>query len=84
MNYRVNLKFMTTYWRVKIEATTDRFALFYGWIPHKTEVERDSGTPTGETRLHHTAYIKPEHEHISLGVMNKPLRNGIRLSLRKY
>jgi hypothetical protein len=58
-------------------ASNLRFCWFYGWVPHKTEyldvLNPKKQTHSMETfhRLHHSAFSKPEIEHLSLVLFSK-------------
>ena len=67
----VCLRFVACRMNYFFTATDRRFCWFYGWVPHKTEVHanpaiRAHGAMAELQRLHHSAFSKPEFEHLSL------------------
>jgi hypothetical protein len=62
----LKLLFLGKQMKVEIRASHQRFCWFMGWIPHKTELLRE--VPT--FRICHSAYSKPELEHLTLALLN--------------
>ena len=63
----------------EIKATQDRMCFFNGHIPHRTVTKGGPVKPTSTRRVHHSAYIKPEHEHISLVLCSPDCLNHVQL-----
>ena len=70
-NNTVDLFFIHKNFNLKLRASEGRIALFLGWIPHKTKVVGEK-KQSSDLRIHHTAYMKPEHEFISSYLLNNP------------
>ena len=71
----VILRFVGRHFNVFFRTTTYRFCWFMGWIPHKTEVLEDptiksKGAMSAVERIHHSAFSKPEIEHLAFSYMN--------------
>jgi hypothetical protein len=71
----VVLRFIGEHFNVYFRTPTFRFCWFMGWIPHKTEVlgapaNRSKGTMSVVERIHHSAFSKPEIEHVAFSCMN--------------
>lgn len=64
--FRFNLP--TQRWH--INATTNRFAVFKGMIPHETKLKNEKLKVAHQPRIHHSAYWKPLHEYIALVLMD--------------
>jgi hypothetical protein len=96
----VILRFVGCNFDAYFRTTTKRFSWFYGWIPHKTEMIMRQGqaSVTGCSnhckcshkpmdtffRLHHSAFSKPEFEHVALILFSKKhVKNSIQ-SYRQY
>jgi hypothetical protein len=62
----LNLVFVGKQMKVQIRASNQRFCWFMGWIPHKTELLGDDPL----FRICHSAYSKPEMEHLTLSLLN--------------
>jgi hypothetical protein len=62
----LNLVFLGKQMKVEIRASHQRFCWFMGWIPHKTELIGD----VPRFRICHSAYSKPELEHLTLALLN--------------
>jgi len=63
---------------VEFSATSKRFCWFMGWIPHKCYMPsrpsfRSSGQMKRE-RVHHSAFSKPEYEHIGCFLFSRKYR----------
>ena len=63
---RVRMTFITKNCSWSFESTTDRFAWFNGLVPHKTELMNPPEVKSTTTRVHHSSYIKIEHEQLAL------------------
>lgn len=71
----VVLQFSGLHWDVYFRTTTRRFCWFYGWIGHKTKVLNDSsvvakGKMNKVQRVHHSAFNKPDLEHVALALFS--------------
>lgn len=69
-NPEVTLEFCCKQFKFRMKCYRRRTCTFYGWIPHKTFINQGDYASTGKFsdvyRLHHSAYSKPEIEHIGL------------------
>jgi hypothetical protein len=68
----LNLVFVGKQMKVEIRASHQRFYWFMGWIPHKTELLGD----VPMFRICHSAYSKPEMEHLTLSLLNSSCRKA--------
>lgn len=71
----VVLRFVAKSFNVYFRTSDLRFCWFMGWIPHKTEVllnpnYRSLGPMIKVERIHHSAFSKPDLEHLSLSVFD--------------
>lgn len=84
-NPDVFLRFLGRGLNVKLAATQHRFCWFYGWVPHKSEVNgllpgnrsrkpSNAGKMVGclnnLERIHHSAFTKPEIEFIAFSLLS--------------
>jgi hypothetical protein len=77
----VALSFIGRHFNVHFSSTTFRFCWFMGWIPHKTGVleeptTQSKGTMSVVERIHHSAFSKPEIEHLALPSTNPTCMGG--------
>jgi hypothetical protein len=71
----VVLRFIGKHFNVCFRTTTFRFCWFMGWMPHKTELLENPATrskiPMSVVhRIHHSAFSKPEIEHLAFSCLN--------------
>ena len=66
------LTFYGVNFELSLDATEHRFCYFMGWIPHKT-VCKDVTKDIYKMRVNHSAYSKPEYEHLALVLFHKKL-----------
>ena len=67
----VKISFFTCQLSWFLESSTDRFIWFNGLVPHKTELLRTPLVPSNTTRVHHSSYMKMEHEQLALITMSE-------------
>jgi hypothetical protein len=77
----VVLRFIGKHFNVYFRTTTFRFCWFMGWIPHKTELlenpaTRSKGPMSVVHRIHHSAFSKPEIEHLAFSCLNPKCMRG--------
>ena len=72
-----------------MEATLYRFALFYGWIAHKTEFKNKYDENVDSTiddddniRVHHSGFVKPHCEHFGLSSIRE-IYNVVKGTVKK-
>jgi hypothetical protein len=75
------LCFIGRHFNVCFRTTTFRLCWFMGWIPHKTKVLeepaiRSKGVMSVVERIHHSAFSKPEIEHLAFSSMNPACMHG--------
>ena len=75
---KVNLIFKTTNLCWSIRSSKERFAIFNGNVPHKTKATLEV-KPSSKKRVHHTCYMKPLHEYISLHLFSDRHRGNVEL-----
>ena len=69
-----NLVFLINGCEVVLHASAFRSVLFMGYIPHETR-PADPSTPPSVARVHHSAFAKPEAEHLAAHILsNLPCR----------
>jgi hypothetical protein len=69
------LRFIGKHFNVCLRTTTFRFCWFIGWIPHKrilleNPASRSKGAMLVGHRMHHSAFSKPEIEHLAFSCLN--------------
>lgn len=79
---RTKLRFAGRGLNVSMFASKRRFAMFYGWIPHKTEGEdkapnRSQGKMIGASRVHHSAFSKVEMEFLAFSLFRADTLNSV-------
>jgi hypothetical protein len=81
----VVLRFLGKNMNVYFKAADFRFCWFYGWVPHKTEIQPGAhvqqvsaeGKMGTISRVHHSAFSKPELEHLGLVLFSKKHRKKV-------
>jgi len=75
--------------QIIMEATLYRFALFYGWIAHKTEFKDKDNENVDSTidlednvRVHHSGFVKHHCEHFGLSAI-RDMNNVIKGTVKK-
>ena len=75
-NAATDLVFLVNGFKVSLQASSLRWVLFMGYLPHETRpanIER----PTQNPRLHHSSFVKPEAEYLSAHMLsNLPCKAG--------
>ena len=66
----VDMKFFTNVCTWSYQSTTHRFAWFHGIVPHKSELRRSHVVSSSTRRMHHSSYIKLDHEQLALVTMS--------------
>ena len=64
-----NLVFLINGSEVALHASAFRSVLFMGYIPHETRPADPSMPPSG-ARVHHSAFAKPEAEHLAAHILS--------------
>ena len=65
-----NLVFLINGGEVMLGASASRWVLFMGYLPHETRPVNPR-RPGTTTRVHHSAFVKPEAEHLAAQVLSK-------------
>ena len=66
----VDMNFFTNVCTWSYQSTTHRFAWFHGIVPHKSELRRSHVVSSSTRRMHHSSYIKLDHEQLALVTMS--------------
>ena len=64
-NKETNFVFLVSGFQVSIRATSLRWILFMGYLPHESRPANQQ-KPTTKHRLHHSLFVKPEAKHQKL------------------
>ena len=76
---RVNVIFSIISCSWSFESTQHRFAWFNGLVPHKSELRRPPAVESSTARVHHSSYIKLEHEQLALVPLSKNMVDQLRM-----
>ena len=76
---QVSLMFLTVSDSIVLRSTEKRFGWFDGLVPHTTIIPKGE-VPSGTSHIHHSSYIKLEHEQLCLVVLDERNIDSVKVS----